>query len=397
MAKKETRYGPNSYYRKQIKHPRTGEYQAVYGKTIAEREEKVAQLRDQWARELELAASPYFYQYAAGWFELQAGSYSTARKAEVAREINKNICPVIGEKKLSELTSDDVRAVMATRADRSRAAQTKTLQILRRILADAAAAGKISRNPAEGIRPGGRPPEKREALSPAQQDRLLAAVRGLGVEIFVLLGLYAGLRREEICGLMWRDVHLDGPAPHIDVRQACRWVKNNKPEISETLKSPAARRTVPVPPPLLAPLASRGAEAQKTAGEAASGRTVVCTAAGQPWTYTSFRAAWGAIEARTEHTVTRRTPDGKTVEQRLRLGDAVPKHPSVVISLDFPVTPHVLRHTYITRLILGGVDVRRVQYLAGHETAAVTLDIYTSLMGHRPEDLIDDVSAVFPG
>jgi site-specific recombinase XerD len=69
----------------------------------------------------------------------------------------------------------------------------------------------------------------------------------------------------------------------------------------------------------------------------------------------------------------------------------------VVVSIDFPVTPHMLRHTYVTRLILGGMDVRRVQYLAGHSTPDVTIQIYTDLMGHRPEDLIDDVSAVFPG
>ena len=89
---------------------------------------------------------------------------------------------------------------------------------------------------------------------------------------------------------------------------------------------------------------------------------------------------------------------GERVQRTVQLlpGDPVFRHPGVVISLDFPVTPHQLRHTYITRLILGGVDVKRVQYLAGHETADVTLDIYTSIMGHRPEELIDDVSQIFP-
>ena len=59
------------------------------------------------------------------------------------------------------------------------------------------------------------------------------------------------------------------------------------------------------------------------------------------------------------------------------------------------MTPHILRHTYITRLILGGVDLKRVQYLAGHDDPQVTLKIYTSIMGHQPEDLIGSVLSVF--
>ncbi len=41
----------------------------------------------------------------------------------------------------------------------------------------------------------------------------------------------------------------------------------------------------------------------------------------------------------------------------------------VVYSIDFEVTPHQLRHTYITNLLLAGIDVKTVQVLAGHEHA----------------------------
>ena len=36
-------------------------------------------------------------------------------------------------------------------------------------------------------------------------------------------------------------------------------------------------------------------------------------------------------------------------------------------TLDFTVTLHQLRHTYITNLIYSGIDPKTVQYLAGHE------------------------------
>lgn len=83
------------------------------------------------------------------------------------------------------------------------------------------------------------------------------------------------------------------------------------------------------------------------------------------------------------------------MERQLKLGDTVPFHPGVTVSLDFHVTPHLLRHTYISELILAGVSVKRVQYLAGHSSPVETLKIYTHLMENRPEDLIADVLKTF--
>lgn len=44
----------------------------------------------------------------------------------------------------------------------------------------------------------------------------------------------------------------------------------------------------------------------------------------------------------------------------------------------------ILRHTYITNLLFKGVDIKTVQYLAGHERAKITLDIYAHLTYSRP-------------
>ena len=41
------------------------------------------------------------------------------------------------------------------------------------------------------------------------------------------------------------------------------------------------------------------------------------------------------------------------------------------------VTAHILRHTYITRLFEAGLDIKEVQYLAGHSTVDMTLRVYT--------------------
>ena len=395
-------YGPNKdQYRRRIQTP-TGGWKDLYGRSGAELDAKEEAARSAWDAQQQDLADPYFYEYAAAWYGRVSGDMTEQRKAVIRREINKHICPVVGAKKLREITSDDVADVMASRAGLSRSSREKTLQTLRRILRAAKAAGKIDRDPTEETKAGGKGAQQKVALSPDQEAVLLAAAAGLPVELPIRLGLYTGMRREEIYGLQWRDVHLDGKAPHIDVRRACRWPKNTQPEISEVLKSSAAWRTLPIPPALLPILQAEKAAAEKRSEKPLGARTVVEMPEGKPWTYQAHRRAWGAIEARSTGTVTRYRKDPKTglttaVQVEKRLGDAIPKHPNVVVTIDFPVSSHILRHTYITRLILGGVDVKRAQYLAGHETADVTLEIYTSLMGHRPEDLIDDVSSIFPG
>lgn len=64
-------------------------------------------------------------------------------------------------------------------------------------------------------------------------------------------------------------------------------------------------------------------------------------------------------------------------------------------TLDFNVTPHLLRHTYITNLIHEGVDPKTVQYLAGHENSKVTMDIYAKVKYNKPWELAAVVNEAF--
>lgn len=63
------------------------------------------------------------------------------------------------------------------------------------------------------------------------------------------------------------------------------------------------------------------------------------------------------------------------------------EYSKVIYSLDFQVTPHQLRHTYITNLIYKGVDPKTVQYLAGHENSKITMDIYAKVKYNKLEEL----------
>ena len=77
------------------------------------------------------------------------------------------------------------------------------------------------------------------------------------------------------------------------------------------------------------------------------------------------------------------------------LGNHQRNNPKLVYSLDFDVTPHQLRYTYITNLIYLGVDPKTVQYLAGHESSKITMDIYAKVKYNKPKEIAGLLEGAF--
>ena len=78
-----------------------------------------------------------------------------------------------------------------------------------------------------------------------------------------------------------------------------------------------------------------------------------------------------------------------------QLGEMARNNGKVQYVLDFDVTPHKLRHTYITNLIAAGVDPKTVQYLSGHESSKITMDIYVKVKYNRPEEVAKALDGAF--
>lgn len=384
--KAQKKYGPGGqYYRRRIKTP-DGKYEDIYGKTLTELSEKVTLRKNQLAAASDVPPQQlFFFEYAAGFYSRIAPHLSVERQKVYQHQINKVICPVIGTKPIADVTLDDLKDVLVTRAHLSRRSQEDTVQILRQIFSAAAESDVIRKDPSLKLKPGGKPPAKKQALTETQQELLLDAVRGKRVEPMVMLGLYAGMRRGEICGLRWSCVHLDDATPFIEVRRACRWLDKIHPVVNDELKTPAAFRDIPIPHQLEHFLKELREQQIKKLPDKDVGKInsmyVFCDDRGGPVSYGTLRRRWETIK-------TRSTASGR------ELGEKIPRH-NVTVTLDFMPTPHILRHTYVTRLVLSKMDLKRVQYLAGHADPQITLQIYTSLQKAQPDELAADIWAAF--
>ena len=204
-----------------------------------------------------------------------------------------------------------------------------------------------------------------------------------------MLGLYAGLRREEILALQWDCVFLDEEAPYLSVRRAWN-SEHNRPVISTELKTKAAKRDIPLPDQLT--------ECLKEAKQSATSDYVIANRDGDPLSYTQFKRVWQYIVTRSikERTYIRYI-NGQKITKTVTpvLGEKAGHNSKVVYSLDFQVTPHQLRHTYITNLIYASVDPKTVQYLAGHENSKITMDIYAKVKYNKSHQLLPIVNEAF--
>ncbi len=125
---------------------------------------------------------------------------------------------------------------------------------------------------------------------------------------------------------------------------------------------------------------------------------VVSNSDGEPLSYTQFKRIWQYIVTRTAKEQSYyRYENGKRVKHTVTpvLGEKAIHNSKVVYSLDFDVTPHQLRHTYITNLIHSSVDPKTVQYLAGHESSKITMDIYAKVKYNKPDELAGALEGVF--
>jgi len=377
------------YYRTRVQDA-DGKLVALYARTPEELYDKELEALEQIDNATFRRKSPTVAEYCEKWLLMQSVHIRATTLTDYTSKIQRHIIKELGQKRMADVTLDDIQLALVPVSQKSASVYKSVVILYKSIFRAAKESHVIDENPTIYLdSKGGVPQEERQALTDEQAERLLDAIRGLPPYVFVMIGLYAGLRREEILALQWDSVYLDTDTPYLTVRRAWH-TEHNRPVILTELKTKAAERNIPLPVCL--------AECLKAAKAISTSDYVVANRDGEPLSYTQFKRLWQYIVTRTvKERSYYRYEDGKRIKHTVTpvLGEKAAHNGRVVYSLDFEVTPHQLRHTYITNLIHSSVDPKTVQYLAGHESSKITMDIYAKVKYNRPDQLVRTMGSAF--
>ncbi len=331
--------------------------------------------------------NPTVAEYCEKWLLMQSAKVSSATLKGYTCSVNNYIVKPLGDMYMSDVTTDDIRVALIPASQKSASVYNKVNMLFKCIFYSAERSELLDYNPSAGISAkGGTPAKDKDALTDEQVRVLLDTVRELPPYLFIMIGLYSGLRREEILGLQWDCVFLDTRTPYIAVRRAWR-SEHNRPVVSTVLKTPAAKREIPIPKCLM--------DCLREAKKNSISDYVIADSKGEPLAYSQFQRLWKYVTVRsTKERTCYKVINGQRIKytKKPSLGTHQKNNPNIVYTMDFEVTPHQLRHTYITNLLYVGVDPKTVQYLAGHENSKTTMDIYAKVKYNRPEELIGVVN-----
>lgn len=265
------------------------------------------------------------------WYQEYLRLYKR-KLAEKTREsytrLDALISPVIDEKELEAITPDDIQAAIISAEETAGIRQAQlAFTLLHAVFRRAVRSKHLRENPVEAVDKPEHEGKQGRAIEGADWQRLAPIISG---DVAFALMAFAGLRRGETLALRRADVDFSAGVLHV-----CRQrVRVGGQLVTAPPKSSAGIRDVPISPELEPILR-------------AAVRFLLPSALLVPIAPETLARRWRAAQI------------AAGIQQTYRL--------------------HDLRHTYATRLVLAGVNLRVLQYTIGHADYQLTLKTYTHI------------------
>ena len=327
-------------------------YKNIYGKTQTELEKKVVEFRSMQNQGIVFTGNKMtLSELSDAWFNTCCVGQSDNTKLMYENNLkhikNSNIAGIKAEK----LLTVDFQQLLN---DLSGQGLTRTVELVRNTLIqifDWAVDNDLSvKNPVRKTVYKKPKRKGKRTLTEEEENKILNAEFTLKERTLLYLMLFAGLRRGEALALSYQ-----GNAKNIDLKNKLLTVdrtliftgkSQNEGVISDTPKTDAGNRTIPIIEPLLSVMSEYIQSLDNTSG------LLFTTQDGKPVTKSSYRKMWDGIIEKIS---------GDTDEEKTDM------------------TAHILRHTFATYLAVVNLNPKLTQRLMGHADIKVTFDVYTHL------------------
>lgn len=350
-------------YRKAYKMDGKAIYGSVYGKTYLETKRKLLEVKGKLQSQPPPEKSP---DISLGklldlWLDARRIQLKEQTYVKYRKIIDKHIVPLIGDipaKKANQAVLNDflLEKTKNGRLDQAGGLSPNYVRTIAFIAKSAleygARAGYCMRENGEIVMPH-RQKSNPEVLTAEEQAQLErnTAEEASDKKLGILLSLYMGLRVGEVCGVTWGDIDFDNATLHIHHTVERISVLNSGDEAKTKLiltdvKTEASDRIIPIPSKLL-PLLKNHRKADH-----------IFVLQGSAHPYTDPRSLQYFFRKYLE-------------DCRIR-----------------SVNYHVLRHTFATRCMESGMDVKSLSEILGHSNVNITLDTYVhSSLNHKRKQL----------
>lgn len=285
------------------------------------------------------------------WLAFGLGRQGTSTITKYTLLCNKHVIPLLGARKLRDLTAREVEAWLGNLAT-SLSSETlrRTHACLNRSVRRAMSRDWVGRNVVELAEiPTGRDGRRSKSLTPEQVDAVLTMTGPHRMHNYIVLSLLTGARTEELRALAWNHVHLEPSMvgerevpPHVEVFRSVRPTGDTKTRRS--------RRTLALP--------TRCVEALRNQTDR---QEVERMKAGARWWDndlvfpSSIGTAMSAGNARRDfRSALKLVPDINPLAW----------------------TPRELRHSFVSVLSDAGVPLEEISRLVGHAGTTVTELVY---------------------
>ena len=291
-----------------------------------------------------------YKEWLEKWLNYYVQPYAKERTYQKYKsQINLHIIPQIGDRDMANLSAVGLQEFVVSLSEKGLSANSVNgvITVLKSSLKRAEMLNLVEKQYTACIqRPKNR--EKQvECFSKMEQRKIEAYIfeKNKPKLLGIILCLYTGLRIGELMALEWSDIDLQKGM--IKISKSCHdiWKNGEYVKVIDTPKTQSSERIIPLPKQLIAYL--------KDWKKQAAGNYV--------------------ISSERRH--------GAPVRSYQKTFERVLKH------LDIPHKGfHSLRHTFATRALECGMDVKTLSELLGHKNPTVTLKRYAhSMLEHKAE------------
>ncbi|MCI8363463.1 MAG: site-specific integrase [Eubacterium sp.] len=355
-----------------FKYTQNGKRYTVYGLTLKELREKEKQIEkdledgiDNSRRNITL--NQLFREY----LELKTDLKETTRCNYLASWNNAIRDSDIGKMKVSEIDQIRIRKFYAGLVKQGLAVNTIKFyhSLICPVLELAVDSNMIRKNPAKDARKGiGGTKREKTSITISQQEKLLDFLKSSSqycvYHPLMIFALSTALRVGELTGLRWSDVDLKENIIHIRQQLIYRNLGDGCRFHVQNLKTEAGRRNIPLTASARKSLIKQkelslvlGTKQRKEIDGVTD--FVFLNSLGNPY-------AANAVNFMLKNVIDAYNRAEREVAVREdREPEPLPH-----------ISAHILRHTACTRLAESGIDPKTLQYIMGHSSIAVTMDIY---------------------